>query len=213
MTKKMILMLLMLVSGSAFSAGKDSEALQALLRPIATLQASFDQTIKSEQGRILQRCSGKVWLKKPGQFRWEVLGKEPRLVVSDGKKVWDFDKDLEQVTVQKLNQGQSKAPIFFLTGEVKSLDRDFTVQALPLEKGHCLKKSDTCFELTPKKGEGSFQWIRIGFKAGQLKEMELLDQLGQDSQFLFTHLHLNTPVLDEQFHFTPPPNVDVLLND
>ncbi len=200
---------------SAENPGTVSAAeLKALLTPVSTLQGNFQQVIKSESGRTLQTCSGKMWIKKPGQFRWEVLGHEPRMIVADGKKVWDYDKDLDQVTVQKLNKAQTAAPIFFLTGDVNSLNTDFEIKKIPLNhQGHCLKASDSCFELQPKNNEGSFQWIKIGFKAKILHEMELLDQLGQVSLFSFKQMHLNTPMPDSQFRFMPPKGVDVLTND
>ena len=211
--------LLLCLPQSVFAARAASTAtttgtpeLKALLAPVSSLQGNFQQVIKSEAGRQLQTSAGKIWLKKPGQFRWEVLGNEPRLIVADGKKVWDYDKDLDQVTIQKLNKAQTAAPIFFLTGDVNSLDIDFKINKLPLIDGHCLKNSDSCFELHPKNSEGSFQWIKIGFKAKILNEMELLDQLGQVSLFSFKQMQLNPNIPDSQFRFTPPKGVDVLKN-
>jgi outer membrane lipoprotein carrier protein len=198
---------------SATLANTDSRALEDLLAPISSLRGTFDQTVNNEQGVELQRLRGTVSLKKPGQFRWEVLGDEPRLLVSDGKKVWDYDEDLDQVTIQRLNRDQSKTPIFFLTGAVNSLDKDFKVKQLSLLKGHCLQKSDICFELTPKGEEGSFLCIKIGFKNKQLKEMEFLDQLGQRSQFIFKNVDLNPAFSKGYFHFVPPPGVDILQGD
>jgi outer membrane lipoprotein carrier protein len=211
-------LVLLLCSGNSVLAATaastpDTVELKALLAPVSTLQGNFQQVIKSEEGRQLQTTAGKMWIKKPGQFRWEVVGKEPRLIIADGKKVWDYDKDLDQVTIQKLNQTKSAAPIFFLTGDVNSLDTDFNIKKLPLTKGHCLKNSDSCFELHPKSSEGSFQWIKIGFKAKILNEMKLLDQLGQVSIFSFKQMQLNSTISDSQFHFTPPKGVDVLTND
>jgi outer membrane lipoprotein carrier protein len=188
------------------------EALKVLLNPIATLQASFQQTVKSEKGAVLQKLSGKVLIKKPAQFRWQILGKESRLVVADGKKVWDFDKELDQVTVQKLETGQGRAPIYFLTGDATSIDKDFQIKALT-GKDKCMQESNACFELKPKRTDGSFQWIRIGFKNKVLKEMEMLDQLGQYSQFIFKGVVLNENIAAKQFEFTPPPGVDVLKSD
>lgn len=185
------------------NSGNAGDQLKALLAPITTLSGTFEQVIQNEQGKILQKVSGRLALKKPAQFRWEILGKEPRLVVSDGKKVWDFDKDLEQVTVQKLDKGRTKAPIFFLTGDVSTLEQDFDIS----------KVSDDCFELKPKKGEGTFQWIKVSFKDKILKEMEMLDQLGQRSLFTFKDIVLNGNLSEQLFHFTPPKGVDVLNNE
>lgn len=192
----------------------DSSSLKNLLQPVTSLQGSFEQIVKTEKGKILQRLSGKVWIKKPAQFRWEILGKEPRLVIADGKEVWDFDKELDQVIMQKLDKGQTRAPIYFLTGDVGSLDKDFEVKTIALNgQGTCLQGSNACFELIPKRKEGSFQWVRIGFKDKVLKEMEMLDQLGQYSQFVFKDMVTNQNIPAKQFEFTPPAGVDVLKND
>ncbi len=200
--------------GPAFAkTTEDGVTLKALLEPVLSLQATFQQTVRNERGKLLQSLSGRVLLKKPAQFRWEVLGSVPRLIIADGKKVWDFDKDLEQVSVQKLNEGQIRAPIFFLTGDTNALEKDFNVTRLPLNKGKCLEESEVCFELKPKKEEGSFQWIKIGFKAGVIKEMQLLDQLGQYSQLIFKNIKINEKISARQFQFTPPLGVDVLEND
>jgi len=201
------------MSTVVIAEGTEFTELKRLLVPISTLQANFEQTVKNEKGNLLQKLSGKVVLKKPAQFRWEVITPEPRLVVSDGQKVWDYDKELEQVAVQKLTRGQSRAPIYFLTGDVNTLDKDFKISFVSSKQGKCLKESDACFELTPKRGEGSFQWIRIGFRNKNLKEMQMLDQLDQYSQFIFQDVQLNGNVSVSQFRFIPPRNVDVLVND
>lgn len=191
-----------------------SEALKALLSPVQNLQGNFEQSMVSENAKVLQKLSGKMHLKKPGKFRWEIIKPEPRLVIADGKKVWDYDKELDQVTVQKVVKGQSKAPIYFLTGEVDSLDKDFIITPVAQSANSkiCMQKSDACFELKPKKGEGSFQWIRIGFKDKKIHELELLDQLGQRSRFDFTEVQINQEVPDSLFQFTAPKGVDVLEN-
>lgn len=201
-------------NNSNYNSTTSASELKALLSPVTTLQGSFQQTVKTEKGGVLQRLAGKVWLKKPAQFRWEIVGKDPRLVIADGKKVWDYDKELEQVTVQKLEKGQTRAPIFFLTGDTNSIDKDFSVSNWTKKTGSnvCMQDSTACFELKPKRKEGSFQWIRIGFKDKVLKEMEMLDQLGQYSQFIFKDVVLNPNIASSVFQFTPPSGVDVLKN-
>jgi outer membrane lipoprotein carrier protein len=184
--------------------------LKNILAPVQSLTADFQQKMTSEKGRILQQSTGKMWLKKPGQFRWEVLGKEARLVVSNGKQVWDYDKDLEQVTIQKLSKGEVRAPIFFLTGEVNSIDRDFNVKNISIAGKSCMQGSDQCFELYPKNEQTPFQWIRVGFKNKILKDLEILDQLGQHSFFSFENTKMNPSVSPGQFSFTPPKGVDVV---
>jgi outer membrane lipoprotein carrier protein len=183
--------------------------LKSLLSQLESLQGNFQQKMSTEQGKLLQQCEGKMWLKKPGQFRWEVLGKDKRIVVGNGKKIWDYDLDLEQVTIQQLSKGQNSAPIFFLTGDVNSISRDFKVAIYKPEADN-FKGSEKAFELKPKSAEGSFQWIRIGFKNNLLSELEVLDHLGQRSNFTFSQVQLNPNIPNNLFQFTPPKGVDVV---
>ncbi len=200
---------LMFFSTQTFSSTNAEAELKTVLSQLESLQGNFKQQISTEQGKILQQCEGKMWLKKPGKFRWEVQGKEQRTVVADGKQVWDYDVELEQVTVQQLTKGQNSAPIFFLTGDVNGIARDFTVSVITPSNKH-FKDSDQAFELKPKAAQGSFQWIRIGFKNKALTELELLDHLGQHSSFIFDKLQLNANIPTKLFQFTPPKGVDVV---
>lgn len=199
---------------AASSSEAELSQLKAMLSQVESLQGTFKQKISTEQGKVLQQCEGKMWLKKPGQFRWEVQGKDKRLVVANGKQVWDYDVDLEQVTIQQLSKGQNSAPIFFLTGDVNSLSQDFNVSLLNekenVKGSNGFNNSDQVFELKPKASQGSFQWIRIGFKNKALSELEMLDHLGQRSSFVFNNLQLNTNISNKLFQFTPPKGVDVV---
>lgn len=182
--------------------------LKEVLTPITSLQGGFQQKVSTEKGKTLHQSAGKMWLKKPGQFRWEVDGKAKNLIVSDGKQVWNYDAELSQVTIQKLPKTKGTTPIYFLTGDVDSIGNDFTVTSLGV--GKCMKDSDACFELKPKGGSSTFHWIKVGFRDKTLKEMELLDQLGQHSLFSFHSLVVNKNIPQKQFHFTPPKGVDVV---
>lgn len=193
-------------------ASTDINELKSLLAPIESLTADFQQELLNEQGATLQQAKGQMSLKKPGQFRWEVQGKDPRLVVSNGKKVWDYDKDLEQVTIQKISKAESRAPIFFLTGDVSTLKNDFKIAKLTEKNKTCMKNSEQCFELIPKTEHSPFQSIRVGFKNKILNELEMSDQLGQKSFFMFSDAKLNAPLPDTQFQFVVPKGVDVVEN-
>lgn len=185
-----------------------TEELKTLLAGVESLQANFQQQMVNNKGVVLQKSSGKMWLQKPGKFRWSIEGKDKRLVIADGKQIWDYDIDLDQVTVQPFSQGQTSAPIFFLTGDTQSLSKDFTVANLT--KNQALPDCDQSFELKPKQSQGAFQWIRVGFKNKALKTLEVLDQLGQQARFQFTELVLNSKIPATQFQFKPPPGVDVV---
>lgn len=211
---KISLMIILLCQQAAMAAVVENatSSLKNRLAPIQGLTADFQQKMTNEEGKVLQQYKGQMWLKKPGQFRWEVQGAEQRIVVSNGKKVWDYDKDLEQVTVQQISKKDIKAPIFFLTGDVNSLEKDFKIQKLNPQDKNCMKESDHCFTLSPKTEHFAFQQIQIGFKGQVLRELTMVDQLNQHSYFLFTNAKLNPAIEGTLFNFIPPKGVDLVGN-
>lgn len=183
-------------------------ALQEILEPIQSLQGNFHQKVMNEGGKVMRQSHGQLWLKKPGYFRWEVQGKDKHMVISDGKHIWDYDPELSQVTVQKFPNANGSSPLYFLSGDAKIIGEEFEVTSEKSEQ--CMKNSNVCFELRPKTKSNAFQMIKIGFQDKELKEIELLDQLGQRSSFIFQKLSMNEKISPAQFRFKLPQGVDVV---
>src|SRR5262245_18696546 len=97
--KFLFLFISLLFSTAIFSetAGED---LQAKLNAMRCLTAEFKQVIKSKDKEI-SSSSGTMALERPGRFRWQTSEPMEQLVIADGKKLWVYDVDLEQVTVKK----------------------------------------------------------------------------------------------------------------
>lgn len=190
-------------------ASPAGDELKALLEPVTSMKATFKQTVTNEKGIILQSTQGLLWLQKPRQFRWEIKGRDARLIVSDGKKIWDYDEDLEQVSIRSLSKDEHKLPIFFLSGDVETLEQDFEIK-------NCTPERDTCFELIPKESpskdeqSGIFQSIQLKFKNRVLVSLETVDQLGQRTVFSFKEVQTNVAIPVTQFQFVPPKGVDVI---
>lgn len=204
MMKKYLILLCCLYSGF-LGASREGEALKALLQPITSMKAKFQQTVSNEKGKVLQQSKGELWLNKPRQFRWEIKGEAARVIVSDGKKIWDYDEDLSQVNIRALGKEESKLPVFLLSGEVDALDQDFEIK-------QCTPANDACYELIPKESQetGIFQRIYLRFKNRELVELETLDQLGQRTVFKFKDVEMNKTIPPTRFQFVPPKGVDVI---
>lgn len=214
--KKYILFLLVSWSYSGFlGASAIGDELKALLDPINSLEATFKQTVMNEKDKVLQSTEGMLWLQKPRQFRWEIKGNDAHLIVSNGKKIWDYDEDLAQVSIHSLDKDAKRLPIFFLSGDTSALEQDFEVKK-------CTSQYDACFELIPKKSQKSieqdetseiFQSIQLKFKKHVLVELETRDQLGQHTVFHFQDVQINKPIPVTRFKFVPPKGVDIIGNE
>lgn len=185
-------------------AGTAAENLNRLLADVKSLSADFEQLVLDNSGSRLQASQGHVDLERPGRFRWETAEPFPQLLVSDGKTLWLYDQDLEQVTQQRVDNRLSNTPALLLSGDLQELEDSFQVSGP--EAG-----DDGVFRLTPKDENAIFEVMRIMFVSGIPKEMQLQDNLGQQTSLVFRKLELNTPLKASMFTFEIPEGVDVIV--
>ena len=179
------------------------QKLTGLLKDVQTMKASFQQDTLDNGGRRLQSSSGSMVLKRPEMFRWLVEEPFPQEVVSDGRKVSYYDKDMEQVTIQSLNLNSSATPAMLLSGDTKAILANFSVR-LSAGDGRQM------FTLTPKDLDNSFQDLYLTFEKGALSRMVLIDSLGSRTNIQFSGVKLNEPVSDKFFVLNIPDDVDVI---
>ncbi len=176
--------------------------LERFLNSVTTLSAAFEQTVLDERGQVSQRSRGRFYLERPGRFRWTYETPFRQEVVADGRRVWFYDPDLEQVTVRDVDVALGSAPAMLLSGEIR-LDERFRV----VDQGRDGKRA--WIELRPKSDEDVFRRVRVELEDGRLVRMELADNFGQSTRIRFFDMALNPPLDDELFRFRPPPGVDV----
>lgn len=179
------------------------DQLHAFLQNTRTLKADFTQTVLSKNSRKPQQSSGLLAISRPGKLRWEIQKPYPQLVVGDGEKVWIYDPELQQVTVRKAGQAIGSSPAALLSGSNE------------LEKNFSLKEAGTSESLDwvdamPKTNDSGFEKVRMGFAAGDLKVMELLDSFGQTTVVRFSRIERNPALPNGNFRFSPPTGVDVV---
>jgi outer membrane lipoprotein carrier protein len=173
------------------------------LNGVATWSADFTQTIDDGHGNVTRSAAGKLYLQKPGKFRWDYSQPSEQLILADGKKIWFYDKDLQQANVRDMDASLASTPAVLLSGG-GSVSSQFEVTSLPAEGGL------TWYQLVPKHSDTDFQLVRIGFDKGELASMFLADKLNQVTQLTFTNPKRNGKLAADLFSFVPPPGVDVI---
>ncbi len=186
-------------------ADTGAEELTRLLKPVETLSADFEQTLVSASGQTLQQVTGELKAKRPGLFFWHTQPPLEQTIVTDGEKVWLFDPDLEQVTIQTLSQQLSNTPALLLSGEVSTIDREYEVATR--DTGN---PDSHIFVLKPKGVDSLFDTLQLAFTHGLLTTMELKDSLGQVTTLYFRDVEVNKEMEAKTFHFEIPPGIDVI---
>ena len=199
--KTIAAMILVIFCQVSFSAEAD-EILQSKLNALQTMSARFDQVVKAKR-REVSRSSGTMALSRPGRFRWQTQKPMEQLVVADGKRLWIYDVDLEQVSVQKQEKKVGGTAALFLSGYDDTVARDFDVTLK--EKG-----SKTVFDLISKSNKANFQQVELTFDGAALSGIELLDQLGQKTVVKLVDVKVNPKLAATLFQFKAPKGVDVV---
>jgi outer membrane lipoprotein carrier protein len=194
---------LLLSLGNGLCHATPATDVENYLAGLSSWSADFTQTIDDGNGKVLRRAAGKLYLQRPGKFRWDYTEPSEQLVLADGKQIWFYDKDLAQANVRDMDSTLASTPASLLSGG-GAVSSQFDVKGLPSAGGL------QWFQLTPKHADTDFQLVRIGFDKGELVSMFLADKLGQITQLTFSHASRNAKFPASLFSFTPPPGVDII---
>ncbi|MDH4400610.1 MAG: outer membrane lipoprotein chaperone LolA [Burkholderiaceae bacterium] len=188
---------------SEAKAASAQEQLQGFVSKVQAATGNFSQYTVGTQGQTKPAQSGQFAFQRPGRFKWDVVKPYAQQIVSDGQQLFQFDPDLNQVTVRKVDQaiGSSPAAILFGSG---SLEQSFTVTVLPDKEGLSWLRAK------PRNGEAGFVHVDLGFSGGLPARIILLDAFGQHTHIELSGLVPNPKVAAEAFRFVPPPGADVV---
>ena len=181
------------------------EELDLLLRDISTLSADIRQLIVESDGGILEETKIQMRLKKPNRFYWETIDPFPELLVTNGALLWNYQPDLEQVTIEDWNSDDSELAAQLLNGKIDNLSDEYYIVVINSEE----TKS---FELSPKMNDNIYNTVSIIFINDILDMIHLDGKNGEQTVWQFNNLVMNSPIADSLFEFIIPNDIDVIGN-
>lgn len=185
------------------TAQTGADLLRQFLDETQTLRATFHQELLDPDREVLELANGSLSIRRPGRFSWHYAQPIEQLVIADGQNLWIYDAELAQATVAPLDAAAPASPAMLLSGE-STLDTEFDV----LESFDA--ESLSWVRLAPKPAGTDFKEVLIGFRAGLLNQLRLLDSLDQVTTLEFFDLEINPDLADAVFEFVPPQGVDVI---
>ncbi len=206
LTRPLFFIILLCTTSLVHAAGGD-ERIQQFFTEVKSLRADFEQTVTDSKGKIIQDAKGTFVLQRPGKFRWDYRAPYPQLIVADGRKLWIYDPDLEQVTVKQLDSVLGGTPAQLLSG-ARFPQQDFTVT--PQGQRNGLDWIELQPKANAKTNERDFEKVQLGFDQRDLRMMTITDNFGNTTQLKFNNLQRNPSIEASAFVFTPPKGVDVV---
>lgn len=197
------LLMSLLLSVSAYAHAGASDQLKSFVGEVRAATGTFSQYTVGPKGETRPAQTGQFAFERPGRFKWLVRQPYEQSIVSDGRQLFQFDPDLNQVTVRQVDEavGTSPAAILFGSG---SLEDAFDVTELPDRDGLQWLRAK------PRSADAGFAQVDIGMKGNQPARVELLDAFGQTTRVELGGIQPQASLPDAEFKFVPPPDADVV---
>lgn len=203
LTHRLISAGILLLLAAGIQAGPGTGYALDYFNGLRTLEADFAQQVVDSEQNMHQSSQGHLWIQRPGLFRWDYETPYRQQIVADGERLWSYDEDLEQVSVQNVADVLTSTPAMLLSGS-RPMEEVFAVEEL---------KSDSTIRrvlLTPKSGDSNVTAITLYFDADALVSMQAFDSFGNTTTFSFFNLERNGDIDPHRFRFSPPANTDVI---
>jgi len=171
---------------------------------LRSLRAGFTE---SYDGLGVHRSeSGTLLLLKPGRMRWDYSSPAGKLFLIDGKYAWSYTRGAAQVQRIPAKQlDDLRSPLSFLLGRTKLEKELENLQVKPGAHGDFLLTGQ------PKGQQNRIRQVRLAVTAnGGITALEIEEQDGALTRFLFSSEQANAPAPDSAFRFTPPEGVPVV---
>lgn len=186
----------------AGARASDPEAmLERYFEGTETLQGRFQQDTYDDRGERVEAAEGDFWMARGERFRWHYQSPWEQLIVADGERLWVHDVDLDQVTVQPLEEALGVGAAQLLSGEFSDLQANFRIEPGDTADTVRLRPTDPAWD---------FQTIRLTFDDGLPTRLDIDAGLGDRIEVQLRDITRNQPIEPERFEYTPPAEADVL---
>src|SRR5262245_40682608 len=183
---------------------------EATYGKIQDLRADFAQTAHNRSLGQDIKAEGTVALKKGGKMRWDYRSPAAQQIVSDGKWLWVYTPELNQVNKGEAPKALTGPAGSFLAGLGK-VRESFTVRFLnPANKVDA--QGRPVLDLTPKSPTPLLTRLVLAVdpKDHVVRQAVIYDQFQNTVTMAFNKITVNPGLPDTLFAFTPPKGAAVV---
>jgi outer membrane lipoprotein carrier protein len=174
---------------------------------VSGFSAYFSQTSTIKAMEITDSASGRAFFKRSGKMRWEYETPDRQMIITDGKTLWVFRPDDNQVMI-------GKAPSFFKGGKGFSFLSDMKVIKqqfnMVLEK----ETQEGFFILKLNPREKTYDiveiYLWISRKTFDVVRILTYNSYGDETRIVFNNIQLKQKLDDSLFSFEISEGMEVL---
>ena len=172
--------------------------------------ADFGQESTLKAMDITDFATGKMYVRYPGMMRWEYQKPEKQVIITDGKKLWIYRPDDNQVMA-------GSAPAFFSDGKGASFLSDIKLIREKFNISKVQSADDYFYELKlePREKTLDVSDIRISVTKNTFTVIRIItyNSYGDENRIELINNTFNVKLDDSLFSFDIPAGADVLKLD
>lgn len=202
-TKNIIACLFLLFMTQAVTAQNNAEALIRVLvnqvKNHQNMEMKFSYQISPDEKTLIDALKGKAWLQGEA-YKIELAEQQ---TISDGKTIWSYLVDDEEVLVSNATEGTDNTPLKLLT----SLDKNYAATMTNIDA-----QGNAVIELANPKGQYKRITLKINTKKTELKTVDIYMEDGSKVMITIEEMKFDQKLDDNFFTFDAKkhPNVDVI---
>jgi len=204
---KLFFVLLML-SLNVFAEGISD--LNAFVNNVSSMSSEFSQVVLDKKGSKLQDVEGVMLFKRPNKFRWDYLKPYQNQIISDGDRLYMYDQDLRQVSINSIAKVGGSTPLLIIAG--KNIEKYFTLKNIESQAGDESSQNIKWVEAIPREEGAGFSKVMLGLTENKLSVMKIVDAFEHITTISFRNAKYNVSLSDNDFLFKLPNGVDVVQN-
>lgn len=187
------------VERTEHAEGQARKNLRTLLAPIDSLTGKFVHYEFDESHKQLRTLNGEFTLARPLRLFWEIAPPYAQTLISDGRDIYIYDKDLNQVIIRPLDK--KNLPLFFLLEGNEEVLATMEISQ-PDDK--------TSFFFLSERNSSQPNELFIHFEEGLPYEMHWTNPFGQRVIYIFSELRSNTRLKKNLFRFHIPKGTEII---
>lgn len=184
--------------------------LNAFVNNVSSMSSEFSQVVLDKKGLKLQDVEGVMLFKRPNKFRWDYLKPYQNQIISDGDRLFMYDQDLRQVSINPIAKVAGSTPLLIIAG--KNIEKYFTLRNIEDQVANEMNQNIKWVEAVPKEEGAGFSKVILGLTENKLSVMKIIDAFEHTTTISFKNAKYNVILVDNDFLFKLPTGVDVLQN-
>lgn len=217
------------VNNTFADKNKNINSFKEIINNLKTLSGNFKQYNVTNNKQNFE-SSGKVFISKPNKFRWDITNPNNQILASDGKKIINYDIDLEQVSIKSIKNTDKNIPIFILSGDFSDIEKNYKVSLVNdnfnsssnnSEVSKKLKNKIETYELVPlessnkkepknNSNDQNISAVKMSFSGKILNAISIYSNKKLITLIKFSKVSLNKKIDEKKFKIFIPKNVEIL---